>query len=460
MQERDFDVIVIGAGGAGLGAAVSAAEHGARVLILEADRKFGGSTAYSTGVVYAAGTSVQRRGNIIDTADAMFEYIMTLNAYRTSPLFARILSDRSADAIEWLISHGVEFRSEDLYVSGVESVARGHRAAGNGIEIVDTLDQAAHKLRVEHALNTRVQKLHLIDGAVSGVEVDGEAVTAAAVILATGGFGANPDLVKRYYRNANAEYWYPGTPFAQGDGLQLGSDAGADLAGPDDGHAGLTVGLMRELESYLPGWVIFVNRNGRRFVKETAAYAVMPSVLDSQPGNDAFVIFDEAARAAAKVIVTYKALAPSWTADTLQLLANQGRLAKFETLEEIASYAHLPAATFKNTISAYNKDCHADLDSQFFKDARYLKPVSTPPFYVARLRPGVLGISEKGLRVDGQARVLDSTDGPIPGLFAAGETAATLPGIYPGGGASLLNNTVFGRIAGREAAFCAAAGAR
>ena len=294
--------------------------------------------------------------------------------------------------------------------------------------------------------------MHQVDGRVAGVEADGEVVTAAAVVVATGGFGANPTLVKRYYKGADDDFWYPGTPHAQGDGLELGTSVGADLAGPDQASAGLTVGLVRELDSYLPGWVIFVNRHGRRFVKETAAYAVMPRVLEQQPGNEAFVIFDEAARAGAKVIVTYKPLAPSWTADNLLQFALDGRLARFDSLDALAAHAGIERGTLRKTVDTYNRDCGTGVDSQFFKDARYLKEVARPPYYLARLRPGVLGVSEKGLRVDRLGRVLSRIDDPVAGLFAAGETAASLPGVYPGGGASLLNNTVFGRIAGAQAA--------
>src|ERR1700728_2678780 len=162
-MSRDFDVIVIGAGGAGLSAAVTAARRRARVLVVDSDGKVGGSTAFSTGVIYAAGTSVQRARGITDDPDAMFDYCMTLNAYNAQPSLLRMLCDASADAIEWLKSLGVEFRPEDLYVARVDTVPRGHRAANNGTEIVSALDQAASVAGVTVSLNTRVLRLLISD---------------------------------------------------------------------------------------------------------------------------------------------------------------------------------------------------------------------------------------------------------------------------------------------------------
>jgi fumarate reductase flavoprotein subunit len=452
--QRDYDVIVIGGGIAGLSAALSAASDGGNVLLVEAAKSLGGSSALSTGVLYAAGTSVQRKIGIEDNADAMFHYAMTLNAYVAQPSLIRTLCDGSADAIEWLMSFGVIFRPEALYVAGVDTVPRGHRANNNGKEIVDALDQAASVAGVNHAFDTRVRKLVKDDGGrIIGIQFDGEVVTASSVVLATGGFGNNSEMLARYYPEAASSegLWYVGTPFARGDGLSMGMEVGAELGGYNTGLVEVTPGLVKELDSYLPGWLIHVNRDGRRFVRETGAYAIMSGAVQAQVGGEAFAIFDEAARADAKVIVTYKPLAPSWTADQLSVFIKEGKIVQGDSLKELADKIGVRSETLETTVKKYNEDCDQGSDSAFFKDSKYLKKISTPPFYARRLRPGTVIVTATGLRIDTSARVLDAADRPIPGLYAAGETTCVLPRRYMAGGASLTNNVVFGKIAGTRA---------
>jgi fumarate reductase flavoprotein subunit len=454
-MKRDFDVIVVGGGGAGLSAAISAAGTGATVLVVEADRKLGGTSALSTGVVYAASTSVQRKAGITDTPEEMFTYAMTLNAHKAQPHLLREMAYKSADALDWLISLGVEFDPADLYISGVDSLPRGHKAKGNGTEIMDALDQTAHIAGVTVALETRVRELDRDeDGSIGGIVVGGQTVTAGAVVLTTGGFGANSEMLARYYPQAaiSESLWYVGSPHARGDGLAMGMSVGAEIGGHNNGVLQITPGLVRELESYLPGWLIFVNRDGRRFIRETDAYGVMSGVMLDQIGGEAFAIFDEAARRDANVIVTYKPLAPSWTADQLQTFINGGRIAKADSLDALAELVGVRAATFATTVENYNHDCELGADTMFFKNPIYLRAISTPPYYACRLRAGIVGYTAAGLRIDTTARALDEADRPIAGLYAAGETTCVLPGRYIGGGASLTNNFVFGRIAGNSAA--------
>ena len=302
-MERDYDVIVVGGGGAGMSAAVEACDAGASVLLIEADARLGGSTALSGGVFYAAGTSVQRAEGIQgDTADDMFEYYMTLNQYRVEASLARTLSDHAAEGVEWLIGMGVEFHPEDLYSSGVETVERGHHAHGNGASIAAALDREVSKRPIDVVLKTRVQKL-LIDGAtgrITGVHAGGQDVTAGAVVLTTGGFGANPYFLHKYYPEAAAQgdwAWYIGNENCVGDGLLLGQQAGADIVGHNRGLLLTTPNFRKELEVFVPGWLVYVNREGRRFIKETAEYAVMSGRGAAQTGGSCFALFDDAASA-------------------------------------------------------------------------------------------------------------------------------------------------------------------
>lgn len=462
---RDVDVIVIGGGGAGLAAAVTARDGGARVAVIEADTKLGGSTSLSGGVYYAAGTSVQRaKGFAGDTPDAMYEYYMALNQYRLEPALARRICDNAGKDLEWLISLGVEFRPEGLYCSGVESVPRGHGAAELGQSITDRLQAAASDKGIDVALNTRVTDLHLDEsGKVAGVRLGDDVVEAGAVVVATGGFGANRNMLHQLYpeamRHGDDWTWYIGSERCMGDGLKMGAAVGADIVGHDRGLLLTTPGFAKDLEVYVPGWLVYVNREGRRFVNETIEYAVMSGVVQAQTGASCFAIFDEASRAEAKPKPEFEQAASAglvvlnWTTDRLDEQIKNRKIIKADTLDDLARQTGVDPEAFATTIARYNRDCANGVDSAFFKDGSVMRPIATPPFYAREIRTAIICLTSTGLRIDPDARVLDKADEPIVGLYAAGETTGGALGErYIGGGNSIANAIVFGRIAGANAA--------
>jgi len=468
MTARDYDVIVVGGGGAGLCAAIEACDAGARVALVEADRKLGGSTALSGGVYYAAGTSVQRAIGIADDdADAMFEYYMTLNQYRVEPALARRLCDEAAPGLEWLIGLGVEFSPDGLYRSGVERVPRGHGATGNGAAIAAVLEREVRRRAIDVALASRVEALlpGPRPGSVGGVRVGGAEIRAPAVVLGTGGFGANPYLLHRLYPDAARQgdwAWYIGSPHCRGDGLTLGEAVGADLIGHNRGLLLTTPNFRKVLEVFVPGWLVYVNREGRRFVNEMAEYAVMAGVIQAQTGGSCFAIFDEPARREAKPHPRYAdafasgALPMNWVADELAAQVQSGKVIRADTLEELAVRCGIRPAALAATIARYNADALDRIDRAFFKPGDEMKPIATPPFHAVEIRPAIVCLTSTGLRIDDRTRVLDAGERPIDGLYAAGETAGGVLGErYIGGGNSIANAIVFGRVAGREAALSA-----
>jgi fumarate reductase flavoprotein subunit len=475
---NDYDVIVIGGGGAGMSAAIEAHDAGAHVLLVEAAARLGGSTALSGGVYYAADTSVQRAAGIHDdTADAMFEYAMTLNQWRLDPAIVRALADGAGPGVEWLISLGVEFRPEALYRSGVERVPRGHAAHGSGAAIAAALERAVRARMqaerapngnpaqrsgaIELALGNRVESLLFRDGAVRGVRARGEEATAASIVLASGGFGHSAELLARHYPEAAAAgdwTWCISAPTCVGDGLRMAQRVGASIGGEDRGLLLTTPGFHKQLEVYVPGWIVYVNAQGRRFVDETAAYAVMAGVIRGQGGR-CFAIFDEASRAQAKPAPEYAdafasgVLPLNWVAEVLAQQIAAGRILRADSLEALAKRAGIAPGALASTVALYNADCAAGRDRAFFKDAKQLRPIATPPFYAAEIRPAIVCLTSCGPRITPETRVLDVNERPIPGLFAAGEvTGNALGERYIGGGNSIANAIVFGRIAGRAAA--------
>lgn len=458
-ESRDYDVIVVGAGGAGLAATAMASKAGARVLLVEAAAHTGGSTALSGGVFYAAGTSLQREAGVEDPGpEAMFHYYMTLNQYKLEASVVHRLCIEATPTFEWLRAIGIEFRAEDLYAAGVDKIRRGHRAAGGGAAIAEGIEGSFSGRGVDIALDTRVGRLLVENGRVVGIEVEDAAVRAGAVVLATGGFGAAPDKLAEFYPDATQHgdlHWYIGAPTARGDGLDLGRSAGAAITPPNRGMLLLSPGFTKDLESYLPGWLMMVDADGHRFIDETIEYSVLASVVNALPRRECYAIFDETQRTSSRT--THYRPAPSWTADRLEQAMAEGTLLRAESLAALAALIDVPADAIEASVARYNADVVAGEDRDFFKPPEMLRSIVTPPFHAARIRATIICWTGTGLRIDREARVLDDAGRPIPGLYAAGETTGGMFGeCYASGGASIGNAIVFGRIAGGNAATFAA----
>ena len=454
IEDVDYDVIVIGSGAAGLSAAIGAADCGARVLIMEADTQIGGSSRLSGGHFYAAGTSAQRAKGIADTPDAMFEHYMTLNQWMVEPSVVRRFCDLSAPTFEWLQGLGVNFPQEGVYQSGVGSIPRGHQPEGNGERVVQVLDAQRADRNIDIVLNARVDALVSDDmGRICGIESGPDKATCGAVVIAAGGFGANPEMLAQHYPDATAAEdwsWYIGSPHAQGDGLKLGLAAGGVLDGHNRGLLLVTPGFSHDLEVMLPGWLILVNSDGRRFANETGPYTMLSGLIQKQ-GGPVYAVFDEAARASAKRGPLSQAY---WVDEILTAKANEGRINRADSLSALAEQISVSEAGLNGTVEQYNADCESGTDSRFFKPVGSgSRAISNPPFYAAEVRPAIVCWTGTGLRINADTSVLANNEQPVTGLYAAGESVGSLHGDrYVGGGGSFGPCIVFGKLAGENAA--------
>ena len=465
-SEDDWDVVVIGAGGAGLSAAIAAADAGGRVVVFESEDEIGGSTMMSAGMFTAAGTSVQAALGITDSPAAHFQHYMDLNQWRLRPGLIRAFCERSRETFEWLLSLGLEVpaqRSTNAHMpglarAGVEDVWRGHVPAGEGQGLTEVLDRARRDRGVEVVLRTRVERLLVEDGRVQGVVADGVSVRAPATVVASGGLTQNPALVERYYpdaMSAGEDLFVVSAPGHRGDHIAFGEQVGSALAGQGWGMLLVTAYFQRMhhwQSGFPPSARILVDASGRRFMDEDASYAVAAGIV-ADHGGTAWMVFDEAGRRA------LSSGYPHWSPDNVTLEADVGRTHRADTVAELAGRFGADAGVLEATVDRWNRHLPHGVDPDFLrheslaaKGAPVPAAIAEGPFYAVRCRAAELAVSHAGLLIDQDARVLDGSERVVPGLFAAGESCGGILGNrYVGGGTAIANAVVNGRSAGTAA---------
>jgi fumarate reductase flavoprotein subunit len=472
-SEVDFDLIVIGAGGAGLAGAIWAAEAGCRVMILESEDRIGGSTALSDGVFNAADTSLQRKLGLSDSVDDYYNYYMTLNAWRQPAALIRRFCEEAAPTVEWLMEIGVTYPERiahkpkqpvfnssveggGLYAAGVEWPPRGHCPAEGGSVYTEAMENRRAVLGVELALNTRVQELLIENGAVCGVVVEGQPLRSHAVLLACGGITrAGPEVVKAWFPDAYDTLppgYHPSpasAPGHRGDALPMARQAGADVIGKNCGLAvcgPFLPNAPRAFHGYQPTSLVYVNAKGQRFAPETAPYAVMPGLIKHQSFG-CWGVFDEGARLRADP--TRGGLAQGWDPQFVLDEVARGDIIMGETIEVLAARCAMRPGALRVTIEQFNEDIVAGHDRWFNRSMEELSPIAEGPFYAFPYCSTGFILTGVGPRIDPDAHVLDEDGRIIPGLFAAGEAGAGVLGErYVGGGNSVANAITMGRVAG------------
>jgi fumarate reductase flavoprotein subunit len=449
--DAEVPLAIIGAGAAGLTAALAAAAAGVEALVLERDALPQGSTALSAGLIPAAGTRFQAAHGITDDA-ARFEADIQAKAKgRALPELAALLAREAGPAIEWLAdAQGLDFSVVHDFDYPGHSRRRMHGLPSrSGAELVDRLRAAAEKAGIPILTEARVTALITDEGGtprgliVARPDGSEERVGARAILLACSGYGGDPALVREHIpRLADALYF--GHPGNTGDAVKWGAALGAQLA-QMSGHQGH--GSVAQPAGILITWAVIteggfqVNTEGRRFWNEAQGYSEAAEAVLAQPHGIAFDIFDARIATIARQFADFRAA------------EEHGAVLTAPSIEALAARAKLPAEALAATLKEVEVMKQARATDAFGRDWSRA-PRLEPPFHAVRVT-GALFHTQGGLLVDNAARVLHADGGAIMGLYAAGGAACGVSGPEPAGylsGNGLLSAVVLGRIAGREAA--------
>lgn len=445
-SEDTTDIVVVGSGGAGLTAAIAAADLGARVVVIEKQPLTGGNTLLSAGGMNAANTKYQQALGIEDSVALMISDTLRAAGPTSHPDLVEVMANQSSASVDWLTTLGVDL--SDVGKLAGASVKRAHRPKNGkaiGPHLIQVLRGAVETRKLDLRVNTKATRL-LEDetGRLVGLEVVGKhrqryAIRANAIVLAAGGFSANIQRVVAY-RGDYAGMTSTNQPGATGDGMDLGASLGAELLDMDQIQIHPTLGAGTRIlitEAVRGNGAVLVNHEGQRFVNEMATRAIVAAAVLALPERTALLVFDEAVRSSLDQVAGYAAL---------------GLLTRADTLDKLASEIGLPAAALVSTVASYNDAYTSDPNRE---DPNYHRAIpqaiATPPFYAIEVTPGV-HYTMGGLSIDVGARVLRPDGSAILGLYAAGENTGGIHGADRLGGNSISEAITFGKIAGENAA--------
>ena len=492
--EETVDVVVVGAGGAGMTAAITATDAGKKVIVVESQPIAGGNSVRSTGGMNAAKTPYQDKNEFkeaagvektLATAAEKFADNATITALaatvksqwdtyqanpqgyfdsvelmeldtmiggkgKNNPELVKALAENSADAIEWLASIGAEVKNVGAF--GGASVKRIHRpvnADGKvtavGAYIVPILEKNLQDRNVQFLFDTTANEIIMKDGKAVGIKgtgKDGHKVTinAKSVVIATGGFGANAEMVEKYkpelkgFATTNAEG-------AQGQGIDMATAVGAATVDMDQIQIHPTVHIEEDGNAHLiteglrGDGAILVNAEGKRFYDEVSTRDKVSAAIIEQTDKSAWLIVDQTMVDKSAVIAGY---------------IKSGYTVTGATYEELAKAMGVDEATFTSTMNTWNQAVEAKSDAEFGRTS-FANPLTTAPYYAIKITPAVHH-TMGGIVINPKAEVLNEKGEAIPGLFAAGEVTGGVHGANRLGGNAVADFVVFGRISGQSAA--------
>jgi fumarate reductase flavoprotein subunit len=462
-KNLNAELVVIGGGGAGLSAALAAAENGCTsIIVLEKAGSAAGSTAMAHDV-FGAESPVQKRQGIEAPKDELFKTAMEWAHWtKINPRIVRAFIDRSGDTIGWLEKMGLSFELIQYYPNQVPLVR--HSVKGHGHALMKALRDNCQRLGVRILTRTPAKKiLRDANGRVCGVIAESKEsevnIAAGSVIIATGGYGNNKEMLKKYLPNYHDTITYDGPPSNTGDGILMATEIGAATAGlgtanlhgpflkpKSDSHAmkmdaADSSGSSIRITLWFLAWepeMLWVNKKGARFIDEgyQLAFFAFGNAVSLQPDGITYTLFDNTtlkkiekeglirpgAAAHANWLPVSAATPLPGLEREVQKQADKGDLKISNSWNEIAAWMGADPSVLKSTIDEYNASCDDKHDGIFAKDRRYLLPLRTPPYYAIK---GHIGLCDTygGIKINEKMETLDTAAHPIPGLFAAGTTA-------------------------------------
>ena len=492
----EADVVVVGAGGAGMTAAITAAAEGKSVVIVESQPMVGGNSVRATGGMNAGKTVYQDENEFGESAGvektlktaaekyADNETITALAktvseqwaAYQANPTgyfdsvelmeldtmiggkgindpeLVETLCANSADAIDWLDEHGITLHNVSSF--GGASVKRIHRPVNDegkvvsvGSYMIPLLEENCKKAGVQILLNTTANEI-LTDanGAAAGIKATGSTgetvtVNAKAVVLTTGGFGANLDMVVKYKPELKG-FMTTNAAGIQGQGIEMAEAIGAATVDMDQIqiHPTVEANTAALITEGLRGdGAVLINAEGKRFIDEVGTRDVVSAAEIAQTGSYSWLVVDQAMVDASSVIQGY---------------IKKGYTVTGATYEELGKAMGVDAAAFAETMEKWNGYVEAKNDPDFGRTS-FANPLNTAPYYAVKVTAGVHH-TMGGLKINANTEVLNEKGEVIPGLFAAGEVTGGVHGANRLGGNAVADFTVFGRIAGAAASDYAA----
>jgi fumarate reductase flavoprotein subunit len=461
-----WDVIVVGAGSAGLPLAIRAAERGGRVLLLEADYRVGGTLHWSSGQIAGAGTRLQKQLGIEDSPDEHYRDAQRIAHGQIDPVVLRLTVDNAGATIDWLMDLGLK-PAPGTPVAGEAHEAYSTRrylwGTNQAVSILEVLKPALEKLVAKGKVDLRLQHrmTELVTnarGAVTGVRVrtpNGDVEFAGRnVVLTTGGYAANPDLWREL--TPKVPLCSHVNPYSRGDGAVAARALGAAIEGsekflctfagvldePKDARSGA---FLRLAPGARKVWEIFVDGKGRRFMQEDhPSIDYRERALLRQKGMAMNVVFDHgilqnAATMTLDAPAVYRAK-----------FGRHPAFVKAKTIGDLAKKLGVPGPALRRTIADYNRAVDAGVDPRCGKQF-LIRRIEQAPFYGIKAQ-GITVLSPAGVRVDKQLRVLRRDGRRIPNLYAAGEVLGftRTSGNAFVGGLSLTPALTFGKILGER----------
>ncbi len=441
-KDTSCDIVIIGAGGAGLSAATEAASKGKKVIVLEKMAACGGNTISSTGGLNASETSIQKKLGIEDSNDSYYNDTMKGGYNKNNPELVRKMVEESAATVDWLISIGADLT--DVGKMAGSSNKRTHRPQGGaavGAHLVPVLVKAAENAGAEIRLNSKVTEILDDKGRACGVKVSAKngdyTIKAKAVIVAAGGFGANPDMVVSYKASLKG-FGTTNHRGATGDAFEMVKKFNAALTQMDEIQTHPTVvpgnGTMIT-EAVRGNGAIIVNRDGKRFCTEMATRDVMSKAILEQKGQTAYILFDQDVRESLKAIEGY---------------VKKGLLTEGATVAELAGKLEIPADVLESTMAEYAQIQASGNDPLGRKANEMPRPLTKGPFYACEIGPAIHH-TMGGIVINTKAEVIDVNGNHVPGLYAAGEVTGGIHGGNRLGGNAVADICIFGKIAADSA---------